>query len=87
LSHSELFKNFGFNLNYRYSGSYLWEASFADGEVPAFDVLDAAMTYKLPQYNTVLKLGGSNIAGGDYITAIGTGRIGSIYYASVNINF
>lgn len=87
LGHSELFKNFGFNLNYRYSGSYLWEASFATGEVPAFDVLDAAMIYNLPQYNTVLKLGGSNIAGGDYITAIGTGMIGSIYYAAININF
>jgi outer membrane receptor protein involved in Fe transport len=87
LGHSELFKNFGFNLNYRYSGSYLWEASFATGEVPAFDILDAAMTYKLPQYNTVLKLGGSNVAGGDYITAIGTGMIGSIYYAAININF
>ncbi len=87
LGHSELFKNFGFNLNYRYSGSYLWEASFATGEVPAFDVLDAAMIYSLPQYNTVLKLGGSNIAGGDYITAIGTGMIGSIYYAAININF
>ena len=87
LGHTELFKNFGFNLNYRYSGSYLWEASFADGEVPAFDVLDAAMTYKLPQYNSVLKLGGSNVAGGDYMTAIGTGMIGSIYYAAININF
>lgn len=87
LGHAELFKNFGFNLNYRYSGSYLWEASFADGEVPAFDVLDAAMTYKLPKYDTVLKLGGSNVAGGDYITAIGTGMIGSIYYAAININF
>ena len=87
LGHTELFKNFGFNLNYRYSGSYLWEASFANGEVPAFDVLDAAMTYKLPKYDTVLKLGGSNVAGGDYITAIGTGMIGSIYYAAININF
>jgi iron complex outermembrane recepter protein len=87
LGHAELFKNFGFNLNYRYSGSYLWEASFANGEVPAFDVLDAAMTYKLPKYDTVLKLGGSNVAGGDYITAIGTGMIGSIYYAAININF
>jgi iron complex outermembrane receptor protein len=35
----------------------------------------------------VLKVGGSNIAGGDYMTAIGTGMIGSIYYASLNVNF
>lgn len=87
ISKDELFKNFGFNLNYRYSGSYLWEASFADGEVPAFDVFDAVLKYDLSKYNSTIKLGGTNIAGGDYITAIGSGRIGSIYYASVNINF
>ncbi len=85
--HQELVKNLGFNINYRYSGSYTWEASFADGEVPAFDVLDAAVNLKIPAYNSVLKVGGSNIAGGDYITAIGTGMIGSIYYASLNVNF
>ena len=85
--HQELVKNLGFNVNYRYSGSYTWQASFADGEIPAFDVLDASINLKLPEYNSVLKLGGSNIAGGDYMTAIGTGMIGSIYYASLNVNF
>ena len=84
--HQELAKNLGFNVNYRYSGSYTWEASFADGEIPAFDVLDASINLKLPKYKSILKVGGSNIAGGDYMTAIGTGMIGSIYYAALNLS-
>ncbi|NNF85138.1 MAG: TonB-dependent receptor, partial [Winogradskyella sp.] len=38
---TNLFNNFGFNVSYRWSDSYLWEASFGDGVVPAYSVLDA----------------------------------------------
>jgi outer membrane receptor protein involved in Fe transport len=81
-----LFKNFGFNVNYRWSDSYFWEASFADGDIPAFTVLDAQINYSVPSLKSIFKLGGSNILGDEYFTAIGTGFIGSIYYLSWTIN-
>lgn len=81
-----LFKNFGFNLNYRWSDSYEWQAAFADGDIPAFNVLDAQINYAAPKIKSVFKLGGSNILADEYFTAVGTGLIGSIYYVSWTIN-
>jgi hypothetical protein len=82
----ELFTNFGFNVNYRWSDSYFWEASFADGDIPSFTVLDAQLNYAVPSIKSIFKVGGSNILGDEYFTAVGTGNIGSIYYVSWTIN-
>ena len=87
LGHDEIVKNVGFQLNYRQSDAYSWQASFADGEIPAYSVLDASVRYNLPAINSAFKIGGSNVMGEEYINAIGSGSIGSIYYASFNINF
>ena len=73
-------------MNYRWSDTYFWEASFADGTVPAFTVLDAQINYAVPSIKSIFKLGGSNILGDEYFTAVGTGFIGSIYYLSWTIN-
>jgi hypothetical protein len=81
-----LFENFGFNVNYRWSDTYFWEASFADGQIPAYTVLDAQINYTVPSIKSVFKAGASNILGEEYFTAIGTGNIGSIYYLSWTIN-
>lgn len=83
---TELFKNVGFNLNYRWSDTYLWQATFADGDIPAYSVLDAQINYSCPNIKSVFKLGGSNLLGDEYFTAIGTGHIGSLYYLSWTIN-
>ncbi len=83
---TELFKNFGFNINYRWSDTYLWQATFADGDIPAYSVLDAQINYSVPSIKSVFKLGGSNLLGQEYFSAIGTGNIGSLYYLSWAIN-
>lgn len=83
---TELFTNFGFNLNYRWSDTYFWQASFADGQVPSFSVLDAQVNYKLPNWKTMVKAGATNIGGQDYFTAYGTGLIGQQYYVSLIFN-
>ncbi|MDH3698381.1 MAG: TonB-dependent receptor [Flavobacteriaceae bacterium] len=83
---TELFKNFGFRVNYRWSDEYLWQASFADGTIPSFSILDAQFTYDVPSFKSSFKLGGSNILGEEYVSAIGTGAVGSIFYVSWTIN-
>ncbi|HET8736394.1 MAG TPA: TonB-dependent receptor [Pricia sp.] len=83
---TELFKNFGFNVNYRWSDTYFWEATFAVGDIPAYSVLDAQINYACPSIKSTFKLGGSNLLGEDYFSAIGTGAVGSIYYLSWTIN-
>ena len=82
----ELFKNFGFNIAYRFSDDYYWEATFGDGLVPEFHVLDAQISLKVPSFKSTIKVGATNLTGEEYFTAFGTGRIGSMYYVSWTIN-
>ncbi|RLJ65445.1 TonB-dependent receptor-like protein [Lacinutrix venerupis] len=84
--HTEVFKNFGFNVAYRFSDDYFWEATFGNGIVPEFHTIDAQLNYKVPSLKSVIKVGATNLTGNEYFTAFGTGFIGSMYYASLTIN-
>ena len=84
--HPKLFKNFGFNVAWRYNSEFYWEATFGEGEVPANHVFDAQVSLTLPKLNTVLKAGAANLGGNEYFTAFGSGLIGSQYYLSLTIN-
>ncbi len=80
----KVFGNFGFSVAYKYMDSFYWESSFADDFVPQHSTIDAMINYNIPKYNLIFKLGGTNILGPDYMVAPGTGKVGSIYYFSVN---
>ncbi|WP_375238121.1 TonB-dependent receptor [Aurantibacter sp.] len=84
--HTEVVKNLGFNIAYRFSDDYFWEATFGNGIVPEFHVLDAQVNYKIPSLKSIIKVGATNLTGQEYFTAFGTGNIGSMYYASITIN-
>ena len=83
---TELFKNFGFNVAWRWSDNYLWQSSFGDGQIDSYHVVDAQLNYRVPNIKSTFKLGASNLLNEDYATAFGTGNIGSIYYISWTIN-
>lgn len=80
------FKNFGFNVNVRWSSEYVWQSSFSEGIVPENTVLDAQVNYAIPTLKTVLKLGASNLFGEDYTQVVGAGKIGQQWFASITIN-
>lgn len=83
---TELFKNFGFNVAYRFSDDYYWEATFGNGLVPEFQTVDAQINLTIPSLKSTLKVGGTNLLGDEYFTAFGTGLIGSMYYVGLTIN-
>ena len=83
---TDVYENLGFNINYRWNDSFLWEGSFADGAVPEFHVFDAQVNYRIPSWKSMIKAGGTNIGGKEYYTAYGTGLIGQIYYVSFIYN-
>ncbi len=83
---TELFENFGFNIAYRYSDDYFWEATFGNGLVPEYHVVDAQINLKVPSFKSTFKAGATNLLGDEYFTAFGTGNIGSMYYISWTIN-
>lgn len=78
--------NFGFNINFRWQDKFLWESTFGIWEVPEFGVLDAQINYKISSINTILKLGGTNLLGGDYRTNLGAPFVGQQYYLSVTFD-
>jgi outer membrane receptor protein involved in Fe transport len=83
---TDLFTNFGFNVAYRFSDDYFWEATFGNGIVPEYHTIDAQINYQIPSLKTTLKAGGTNLGGQEYFTAFGTGFIGSMYYVGITIN-
>ena len=83
---TRLVQDFGFKVSYRWSDSYYWQSTFADGPVPAYSVVDAQVNYTIPKLKSTLKMGASNLLGQDYFTGFGTGYIGSQYYISLTIN-
>lgn len=83
---TDLFENFGFNVAYRFSDDYFWEATFGNGVVPEFHTVDAQINYRVPKLKSTFKAGATNLTGDEYFTAFGTGHIGSMYYVSWTIN-
>ncbi|WP_410220049.1 TonB-dependent receptor domain-containing protein [Pedobacter sp.] len=86
LGNREVFKNFGFNVNYRWQDKFNWMSSFAGGEVPAFGTVDAQVNLKVPSVNSIIKVGGSNILNKYYFTSYGNPEVGAMYYVSLAFN-
>ncbi len=86
LENREVIDNVGFNFTYRWQDAFFWESSFGAGVIPAYGTLDAQFSYKLNQYNTILKLGGSNVLNERYTTSFGNPKMGAIYYFSVTFD-
>ena len=76
-------QNLGFNITYRWQDAFRWESSFAFADIPAVSMLDAQVTYRVPQVNTTVKVGGSNVLNESYILSGGGPSLGAIYYISL----
>ncbi|MEX2231815.1 MAG: TonB-dependent receptor [Cyclobacteriaceae bacterium] len=79
-------KNFGFNVNFRWQDEFLWQSDFGEAMIPEFGALDAQLSYKLSSLYTVIKLGASNLLGGDFRTNFGGPFVGQQYFISVTFD-
>ena len=86
LGNNELFKNFGFNINARWSDKYFWQATIANAMIPARTVVDAQINYSVPSMKSMFKIGATNLTGHEYQSAVGSPFIGSQYFISWVIN-
>ncbi len=82
----KLTKNLGFNINYRWQESFEWFSSFGEWTIPEFGVVDAAISYKLSSLKSIMKIGGTNLGGGDYRTNLGGPFVGQMYYVSITFD-
>ena len=63
----EITRNLGFNLVWRWQDGFNWQSPLANGFVPAYQAIDAQVTYRVPSAGASLKLGGSNIFNNRYL--------------------
>ena len=54
--------------------------------MPEFGVFDAQVNYKISALKTIVKLGGTNLLGGDYRTNLGAPFVGKQYYISLTFD-
>ena len=83
ISNNNIYRNIGFNVQYRWQEEYQWQSSFVSGTVPAYGTMDAQISYKLPAVKSIIKVGGSNIFNNYYRTSFGNPQLGGIYYVSL----
>ena len=86
IGNRKLTKNLGFNVNFRWQESFLWESDFGDWIVPEFGVVDAMVSYKVAPIKSIFKLGANNLFGGDYRTNLGGPFVGQQYYLSITFD-
>jgi iron complex outermembrane recepter protein len=79
-------KNMGFNLNFRWQDAFQWQSSYGLWMVPEFGVLDVQVNYKLSSLKSMVKVGATNLGGGDYRTNLGAPFVGQQYYISITFD-
>jgi outer membrane receptor for ferrienterochelin and colicin len=84
---ANVYENFGFNVAWRWSDDFFWEATFGDGPVESYHTFDAQVSYRMENFlNSMVKVGAANLFADEYTTAFGTGYVGAQYYVSWVIN-
>ena len=86
LGNRELFKNFGFNVVWKWQDAYTWESPLATGRVEAFSTIDAQISYKIPAIKTAVKVGATNLLNYRYIQYAAGPTIGGLYYVSLTFD-
>lgn len=83
VTNRELTPRLGFGVHYRWQDEFEWNSGFGNGIVPEFGVLDAQVSYKLSGLKTLVKVGGTNLLGGDYRPNLGSSFVGQQYYIAL----
>jgi outer membrane receptor protein involved in Fe transport len=82
------FKNFGFNVNYKWVEGFSFEGSPQfTGLIPSYDLLDVQINYTIPTLHTTLKVGASNVLNNEHFETYGGPFIGRLGYISLLYDF
>jgi outer membrane receptor protein involved in Fe transport len=86
LSNSNVYKNVGFNIIWRWQDELLWQGTFGTGTIPSYGTLDAQVGWRIPKSKSQLKIGASNLMNDYYRSAFGNPEVGGLYYVSFGYN-
>lgn len=73
-------RRLSYNLNYRYAGSFLYESTFATGNVPATHTMDAQLGYTLKAAHTTVQAGVTNLFDNQNLQVYGSPGYGRLGY-------
>ncbi len=82
----EAFKNFGFNITWRWQSRFYWDSQLAAGYVPSYNTLDAQVNYRVPKAYSTFKIGGTNILNKYYTQYVGGPETGALLYFSWTVD-
>ena len=82
-STNELMKQWKLGATWRWQDSYEWISFLVSGSVPAYQTIDAFVSYDLKKRPLALKLGGTNILNQYYQSFLGGPTVGGFYYLSL----
>jgi outer membrane receptor protein involved in Fe transport len=89
VGNSDVVKNIGFNLAWRWQDSFDWYGSFNEmrpGRINAYSLVDAQVSYKMPSIKSIIKVGANNLFNYQVYQAYGSPTIGGIYYVSITFD-
>ena len=73
-------KNFGFGVNWQWVDTFMWQSSFGDGSVPAYNLVDMQVSYEFPKYFSTIRLGSSNLLNNLHKEMYGGPYVGRMFY-------
>ncbi|UOQ55011.1 TonB-dependent receptor [Hymenobacter cellulosivorans] len=82
----EVVRNLGFNVVWRRQSSFLWESPLANGQVPAYQTVDAQVNVRIPAVKATIKVGGANLLNNRYIQYAAGPTIGGLYYVALTFD-
>ncbi|MDO7876480.1 TonB-dependent receptor [Hymenobacter sp. ASUV-10] len=82
----EVLPNLGFNVVWRRQSSFYWESPLANGQVPAYQTVDAQVNLRVPTLKTTIKVGGANLLNNRYIQYAAGPTIGGLYYVALTFD-
>ena len=85
LGNEKIFRNFGFMITYRWQSNYYWQSFLVNGNVPAYQTVDAQITSEWK--NLSIKLAGTNIFNNYYNSFLGGPFVGGLYYCTIGYSF
>lgn len=88
LANTRLTDRLGATITYRWTDRMWVEQGTTAGDVwlPSWNSVDAQLSYRVPAYKSVVKLGGTNIFNQYYAQGYGLARIGGLYYLSITFD-
>jgi iron complex outermembrane receptor protein len=75
-------KDLGFNIVWKWQDDFLWESPLVTGDINAINNIDAQVTFRLPAYKSIIKLGGTNVLNNRHMQYAGGPTIGALYYVA-----